>query len=215
MCKISTMKNILIVLLLTVLFVVNSLSQTKSFNGLGFEGVYRGKNIVIKNPYGKGGIGFCVSEVKVNGKTTKDEINATMFQVKLDELGLKLGEKIRVEFIFQDGCTPSPEPMIVSLGALHKPEAGKDAEMIIVGKFFWSNLFLTNPKMADGNYSIKQIKVNDEVLPLNLKSDVVEVTLTKMGLRDTKKLMDGAEVIIDVIYNDGYDPLILNPEAVK
>ncbi|HRD38610.1 MAG TPA: hypothetical protein PLC65_08260, partial [Bacteroidia bacterium] len=70
---------------------------------------------------------------------------------------------------------------------------------------FWSNLFVTNPKMADGNYSIKQIKVNDEVLPLNLKSDVVEVTLTKMGLRDTKKLMDGADFIINVIYNDGYD----------
>lgn len=209
------MKTILNYSLLFCLLGLFTHAQTKSFNGLGFEGVYRGKNIVIKNPYGKGGVGFCITEVKVNGKTTKDEINATMFQVKLDELGLKLGEKIRVEFIFQDGCTPSPEPMIVSLGALQKPEAGKDAEMIIVGKFFWSNLFLTNPKMADGNYSIKQIKVNDEVLPLNLKTDVVEVTLTKMGLRDTKKLMDGAEVIINVIYNDGYDPLLLNPEAVK
>lgn len=209
------MKNTLNYILLFCFFALFANAQTKSFNGLAIEGVYRGKNIIIKNPYGKGGVGFCITEVKVNGKTTKDEINATMFQVKLDELGLKMGEKIRVEFIFQDGCTPSPEPMIVSLGAIHKSDSGKDTEMLIVGKFFWSNLFLTNPKMADGNYSIKQIKVNDEILPVNLKSDVVEVTLTKMGLRDTKKLMDGAEVIINVTYNDGYDPLILNPEAVK
>ena len=35
------------------------------------EGNYQGKNLYIQNPFGSGGVGFCVTEVKVNGKFKK------------------------------------------------------------------------------------------------------------------------------------------------
>jgi hypothetical protein len=189
-------------------------AQGKSQNSLAIEGEYKGKNLLIKNPYGKGGIGFCVYEVKVNGKTTRDEINATMFQLKLDELGLKLGDKLRVEMLFHDSCVQSASPMIMTLGAIKRGN-DKEVKMIIDGKFMWTNLFLTNPKTDGKTYSITEIKVNDKVLALNLKADVVEINLTALGLQKNDPLTDGQELIIEINYQNGFDPIILNPEAVN
>lgn len=186
----------------------------KSHNSLAIEGEYKGKNLLIKNPYGKGGVGFCVSEVKVNGKTTRDEINATLFQIKLDELGLKIGDKLRVEMIFHDSCVQNASPMIMTLGAIKKGN-DKNVKMIIDGKFAWSNLFLTNPKTDGTNYSITEIKVNDKVLALNLKMDIVEVNLTALGLQKIDPLKDGQEIIIEISYQNGFDPIVLNPESVQ
>ena len=34
------------------------------------EGNYQGKNLYVQNPFGSGGVGFCVTEVLVNGNIT-------------------------------------------------------------------------------------------------------------------------------------------------
>lgn len=189
-------------------------AQEKSHNSLAIEGEYKGKNLLIKNPYGKGGVGFCVYQVKVNGKTTRDEINATMFQVKLDELGLKLGDKLRVEMLFHDSCVQGASPMIMTLGAIKRGN-DKEVKMVIDGKFMWANLFVTNPKTDGKNSSISEIKVNNKVLALNLKADVVEINLTALGLQKENPLKDGQELIIEINYQNGFDPIIINPEAVN
>lgn len=189
-------------------------AQEKTQNGLAIEGEYKGKNILIKNPYGKGGVGFCVSEVRVNGKTTSDEINATLFQIKLDKLGLKIGDKVRAEIIFNEGCMPQASPMIMTLGAIKKG-SDKEMKMVMVGKFMWANVFLTNPKTDNTNYSISEIKVNNKIVPVNLKSDLVEINLTALGLQKTEPIKDGQELIIEVIYQNGFDPIIINPEAIN
>lgn len=208
------MKTLLKLITATGILFSLALAQNKSYNSLALDGEYKGKNLLIKNPYGKGGIGFCVYEVKVNGKTTKDEINATMFQVKLDELGLKLGDKLRVEMLFYDSCVQGASPMIMTLGAIKRGN-DKEVKMVIDGKFMWTNLFLTNPKTDGKNYSITEIKVNDKVLPLNLKADVVEINLTALGLQKNDPLKDGQELIIEINYQNGFDPIILNPEAMN
>ena len=58
------------------------------------EGNYQGKNLYVQNPYASGGVGFCVQEVKVNGKTTTDETNSSAFEIDLKAQGLKIGELI-------------------------------------------------------------------------------------------------------------------------
>lgn len=75
----------------------------------------------------------------------------------------------------------------------------------------WTNLFLTNPKTDGKTYSITEIKVNDKVLALNLKADVVEINLTALGLQKNDPLTDGQELIIEINYQNGFDPIILNP----
>ena len=102
----------------------------------------------------------------------------------------------------------------MTLGAI-KRGSDKEVKMVIDGKFMWSNLFLTNPKTDGANYSITEIKVNDKVLSLNLKANVVEVNLTALGLQKDNPLKDGQELIIEINYHNGFDPIILNPEAVN
>lgn len=208
------MNKIYYFLLLICLQTIKISSQNKSYNSIALEGEYKGKNLLVKNSFGKKGIGFCVTEVKVNGTTTKDEINAEMFQVKLDELKLNTGDKLRVEFIFQDSCTPIAVPMIMNLGAIRKNKGEKELVMMIDGKFKWANLFLLNPLLPDGTRSIKSVKVNKELITLNLKSEFTELPLIGMGLRKDNPVKDKDELLIEVTYTGEYDPLILNPEAV-
>jgi hypothetical protein len=70
------------------------------------EGEYRGKNPSIQNPYAENGIGYCMSEVYVNGKMTSDEINAETFEIDLAAMGLKEGDQVKIELRHLTGCTP-------------------------------------------------------------------------------------------------------------
>ena len=50
----------------------------KGFSQVGtliLEGNYQGKNVYVQNPNAASGVGFCVSEVLVNGNITTDELN--------------------------------------------------------------------------------------------------------------------------------------------
>ena len=44
-------------------------------NVLVVEGKFQNKNIYIQNAFGTNGVGFCTTEIKVNGAVTTDEIN--------------------------------------------------------------------------------------------------------------------------------------------
>ena len=48
------------------------------------EGNFMGKNIFVTNPYrSSNNVGFCVTEVFVNGKLTTDEIQQSSFEIDL------------------------------------------------------------------------------------------------------------------------------------
>ena len=69
------------------------------------EGIYQGKNLFVMNPSVDGG-SFCISEVKVNGKTTSDQIRSNAFEINLSVYDFKVGEKIQIDITHKDGCKP-------------------------------------------------------------------------------------------------------------
>lgn len=108
------MKNIWFKVLLLSAFVTVLISCNKAPE-TDLKGHYNGKNLLIENPYGPGNVGFCVMEVKVNGRVTTDEINASSFEIDLSSFGLKEGDPVEVELVHKKGC----EPVVKNPEALH------------------------------------------------------------------------------------------------
>lgn len=94
------MKNLIITIILCAL-VFTSKSAV-----LVVEGKYQNKNLYVQNFNGGSGVGFCAVEVKVNGEITTDEVNSSAFEIDLASLRLKYGDKVTIEIIHKDGCTP-------------------------------------------------------------------------------------------------------------
>lgn len=70
------------------------------------EGNYQGKNLYVQNPFQNGGVGFCVSEVLVNGNITTDETNSSAFEIDLKAHKLNIGDKVEIKIKHKDDCKP-------------------------------------------------------------------------------------------------------------
>jgi len=70
------------------------------------EGNYQGKNLYVQNPFASSGVGFCATEVSVNGQVTTDEVNSSAFEIDFKNLNLKPGDKVVVKIEHKDDCTP-------------------------------------------------------------------------------------------------------------
>lgn len=70
------------------------------------EGNYQGKVLYVQNPFGPGGVGFCVTEIKVNGNITTDETNSSAFEIDLKPHKLNIGDKVEVRIFHKEGCKP-------------------------------------------------------------------------------------------------------------
>lgn len=75
-------------------------------NVILIEGNYQGKNLYVQNPFASGGVGFCVSEVKVNGNVATDEIASSAFEIDLKPHQLKIGDKVEVKIAHKSDCKP-------------------------------------------------------------------------------------------------------------
>jgi hypothetical protein len=73
---------------------------------LVLNGVYQGKDLYVKNPFSKDGVGFCVFEVIVNGELTRDEINSSAFAIDFNVMGIKQGTTLEIIINHKDGCNP-------------------------------------------------------------------------------------------------------------
>jgi hypothetical protein len=74
---------------------------------INIEGNFMGKNIFVANPYkSSNNVGFCVTEVFVNGKLTTDEIQQSSFEIDLVSLQLVVGQKVSIKIKHNDGCKP-------------------------------------------------------------------------------------------------------------
>ncbi len=89
-----------------VLFLTATLYIPFQAKTLVIEGKYQNKNLYVQNSVGPNGVGFCAREVKVNGRITTDETNSSSFEIDLGALQLKFGQKVVIEIIHSDGCTP-------------------------------------------------------------------------------------------------------------
>jgi hypothetical protein len=185
---------------------ITNYAQTKKDTSLILEGIYTNKNIFVKNSFGPGGIGFCVTEIRVNGKITKDEINANLFQVHLDTFHLKTGDKIKIEIKHHKNCGPLASPLIMNPSAI---TSDTNSNMFAIeGKFMWQNLFVLNPYLSGSNYSVTEVKVNGKVIPGKINTEIFEINLNKLGLENEQKLR------IEFKHEKLHAPLIINPEAI-
>ncbi len=94
------MKNLLFVFF----FIVYSLNFKAGV--LIVEGKFQNKNIYIQNSFGSNGVGFCATEIKVNGKITTDEVNSSAFEIDLAAMNIKPGQKVVIEISHKSDCTP-------------------------------------------------------------------------------------------------------------
>lgn len=70
------------------------------------EGNYQGRNLYVHNPFQSGGVGFCVSEVKVNGNITTDEITSSAFEIDFKPHKLNIGDKVEIKIFHKQDCKP-------------------------------------------------------------------------------------------------------------
>lgn len=97
------MKRLVLILLL---FFVSQSTISAQRSVIILEGTYQGKVLYVQNPFGPGGVGFCVTEVKVNGNITTDETNSSAFEIDLKPHKLNLGDKVEIKIFHKDGCRP-------------------------------------------------------------------------------------------------------------
>jgi hypothetical protein len=118
------------------------------------EGNYQGKNLYIQNPFGSNGVGFCVSEVKVNGNITTDETNSSAFEIDLKQHKLNVGDKVEIKIFHKEDCKPkvlNPEVL--------KPKSTFEVISMNVekdGTFSWS----TKSETGKLTYAIEQYRWN-------------------------------------------------------
>lgn len=75
-------------------------------NVLILEGHYQGKNLYVQNPFASSGVGFCVTEVLVNGNITTDETNSSAFEIDFKPHKLNIGDKVEVKIKHKADCRP-------------------------------------------------------------------------------------------------------------
>ena len=190
----------------TTKFSKNGVMYKSPGNRMEIEGVYNGKDLFIKNSFGKAGIGFCISGVKVNGNFTTDEINAPMFRINLGLHKLKANDKIKIIIYYNDSCAQT-EPLMMNAGVIKQKEAPGINGMVMEGKNWNQTLLIVNPRSGK-NYGIKEVLVNGKKVD-SINSDVFEVNFYKMGIKYEEKIK------IEFKYEDGCEPFVINPEAIN
>jgi hypothetical protein len=96
------MKSALFLFVCLLILATSSMATTVIL----LEGNYQGRNIYVQNPFAGSGVGFCVSEVTVNGQVTTDEINSNAFEIDLKNFSLKVGDKLEVKIKHKEDCKP-------------------------------------------------------------------------------------------------------------
>src|SRR5690554_3717618 len=71
---------------------------------LEIDGRYQEKNIFVQNPTHEKG--NCVTDVRVNGKSIEVDFKHSAFEIKLNALNLKVGEKIKIKISHSEACNP-------------------------------------------------------------------------------------------------------------
>jgi hypothetical protein len=91
---------------LILFFTFSLITMISKSSVLVVEGKFQNKNIYIQNAFGSNGVGFCTTEIKVNGKITTDEINSSAFEIDLASMNIKPGQKVTIEIIHKNDCVP-------------------------------------------------------------------------------------------------------------
>jgi hypothetical protein len=91
------------------------------------EGNYQLRNIYVSNKILPSGVGYCITNVLVNGEVSTDEINSEAFEIDLSLFNFSIGDPVSVEIHFRDNCQPD----IINPLAL-KPQATFKTDEIVL-----------------------------------------------------------------------------------
>jgi len=122
---------------------------------LVLEGVYQNKNIYVNNCSGSDGIGFSVSEIRVNGELTSDEVHSSAFEIDLSRFTLNTGEKVTILIKYDGEC----KPKVLNPGALQPKPTFKMVNTMTVtsnGLLEWSS----TGEQGILPYTVEQFKWN-------------------------------------------------------
>ncbi|MGE0567191.1 MAG: hypothetical protein AB7O73_04525 [Bacteroidia bacterium] len=184
----------------------NGKLQKVPINLMEITGVYNGKDLFIKNSFAPDGIGFCVNEVKVNNVITTDEINSSIFRIKLDLFKLKLNSLLKIYIYYMDDCMAHP-PLLMNPTVV-KPEKPSEKNVLLIeGTNNSQNLYAVNPRSGK-NYGITEILVNGKKVD-EIERDVVDINFFQMGFKHEEKIK------IEFKYEKGCDPFMINPEVIN
>ena len=108
--------------LLFLLFVLPVFSYAQEI--IVMEGNYQLRNIFVNNSIGKDGVGFCVTNVFVNGEVSTDEINQNAFEIDLTLFNLGFGDEVIIEIHHKEDCAPEViNPLALQPQATFKTES--------------------------------------------------------------------------------------------
>lgn len=91
---------------LVTLFALLGFGIVSKAGVLVVEGKFQNKNIYIQNSFASNGVGFCATEIKVNGKITTDEVNSSAFEIDLAAMNIKPGQRVTIEISHKSDCIP-------------------------------------------------------------------------------------------------------------
>jgi len=94
------MYKYLLSLLFAIAFIFSSAQKVE------LRGIYQGDNIYVMNPFSSSGVGFCIQEVRVNGKVSTDEISSSAFEIDLSQYNFKLGDPVHILIKHKEACLP-------------------------------------------------------------------------------------------------------------
>jgi hypothetical protein len=144
------MKKLLII---TIILIAN-FTQIIADNEIKLCGIYQGENLYVMNPFSPTGVGFCITEVLVNGKETTDEINSSAFEIDLSVYGFKLGDKVEIIIKHRDGCNPKIlNPEVI------KPKSTFNIESIKINKN-GTLTWITSGEVGSLPFYVEQFKWN-------------------------------------------------------
>ena len=98
------MKSTRTILAAALLCIATAMSASGS--EIRLEGIFRGENLFVKNPFAPSGVGFCIFEITINGQMATDEINSSAFEINLSTYHLAEGDPVNVVIKHKDGCSP-------------------------------------------------------------------------------------------------------------
>jgi hypothetical protein len=187
------------------------------------EGNYQGKTLYVQNPFAAGGVGFCVTEVRVNGNITTDEITSSAFEIDLKSHKLNIGDKVEVKIFHKADCKPkvlNPEVLkpkstfeVVNMSAdkdgtlkwSTKSETGKLA--FVVEQFRWNKWVKVGEVQGNGTPN-----TNEYSFKVSPHSGKNQLRVRQTDYSGQPRLSKAVDFISDVIEID-YAPLKATKEV--
>lgn len=159
MLKLSIAIPAAAIMMLSFSTVKDVVTDEKTADGLHlvfYKGNFKGQNIKIHNPSSTtyGDPGYSIKKIMVNEKVVlnAEQCKFDNFEIALNSMGLKNGEKLKIEIEYLDEA-----PIVKNLEAIQDPISNVNIHAVIAGNNFLEGYMTTEELLAAG-----EIEINDK-----------------------------------------------------